>query len=125
MLVAPLVFAILPTQALAGEVVRALFTAVNCLGAVCGVLLLLTARATSGRWLAQPRSRLTAVMFLLTLLNLAVFDPGLDRLRVATGSTSTAFVWAHGVTTGVYLLLCLLGLWLVLLDGGGVMPATE
>ena len=51
LLVAPLVFAILPTQALAGEVVRALFTAVNCLGAVCGVPLLLMARAMSGRWL--------------------------------------------------------------------------
>lgn len=102
MLAVPLVFAALPTRALAGEVACGLFTAVNYLGAVCGVLLLFMARAMSGRWLVHTRACLMAVM-LLTLLNLAVFDPWLDRLRVTAER----------------------GLWLVLLDGGGATPATE
>ncbi len=51
LLAAPLVLAVLPTRALAGEVACGLFTAVNYLGAVCGVPLLLMARAMSSRWL--------------------------------------------------------------------------
>jgi Domain of unknown function (DUF4149) len=113
-LVAPLLFAGLPSRELAGDAARLMFMGVEYLGLGCGLLTMILMRMMSGRWLADTGARLVSIMLIFTVLSLLVLDPWLDRLRLTDGGSSHAFAWAHGVASAVYLLLCLLALWLVL-----------
>ena len=118
LLVAPILFVLLPDREMAGALARHLFAAVEYLGIVCGGLLLLLMRMAYGGWLAHFGARLVAIMLILMLVSLLVIDPWVDGLRLSRGVADTAFAWAHGAAAAVYLLLCLLGLWLLFVDDG-------
>jgi hypothetical protein len=122
-LVAPLLFASLPNRELAGDAARQLFTGVEYLGVICGLLWMISARVRSGHWFTAPGIRPVSIMLILTVLSLLVIDPWLDHLRLTDGGSSSAFAWAHGVATAVYLLLCLLALWLVTRDADAAFKA--
>lgn len=115
-LVAPLLFASLPSRELAGDAARQLFMAVEYFGLICGLLLLMLTRLRYGRWLVRFEAQLVGIMLVLTTLSLLVIDPWLDQLRRTNGGGSSAFLWAHAAASAVYLLLSLLALWLVLRD---------
>jgi hypothetical protein len=115
-LVAPLLFTSLPNHALAGDAARHTFMGVEYLGLSCGLLIAILIRMTSGRWLADTTARLVYIMLVLTTVSLLVIDPWLDRLRLVDGGSSSAFAWAHAVASVIYLLLCVLALWLVISD---------
>lgn len=89
---------------------------VEYLGLGCGLILMILMRTVSGRWLADTGARLVSIMLIFTVVSLLAIDPWLDRLRLAKGGDSAAFAWAHTTATAVYLLLCLLAVWLVLSD---------
>ncbi|MGH8370350.1 MAG: DUF4149 domain-containing protein [Gammaproteobacteria bacterium] len=122
-LVAPLLFTSLSSRELAGDAARQIFMGVEYLGLGCGLLIMILMRTMSGRWLAHTGARLASIMLVLTVVSLLVIDPWLDRLRLIEGGDSTAFAWAHAIATAVYLLLCLLALWLVLSDKSGSVTA--
>ena len=96
---------------------------VEYLGLICGLLLLMLARWRYGRWLVRFEARLVGIMLVLTTLSLLVIDPWLDQLRVSDGAGSSAFMWAHAAASAVYLLLCLLALWLVVRDANASFKA--
>ena len=116
LLVAPMLFVLLPDRDMAGALARHLFAAVEYLGIVCGRLLLLLTRMAYGRWLAHFGARLVAIMLILMVVSLLVIDPWVDGLRLSRGVADTAFAWAHGAASVIYLLLCLLGLWLLFMN---------
>lgn len=89
---------------------------VEYLGLICGLLLLMLTRLRFGNWLARFEARLVCIMLVLTTVSLLVIDPWLAQLRLREGGASMAFSWAHAVASVVYLLLCVLALWLVLSD---------
>lgn len=122
-LAAPLLFASLPSRELAGDAARQLFIAVEYLGLICGLLLLMQTRLRYGRWLARFEAQLICIMLVLTTVSLLVIDPWLDQLRMSDGGSSRAFMWAHAAASAVYLLLCLLALWLVTRDANASFKA--
>lgn len=120
-LVAPVLFAELD-RALAGRIAGSLFSAVSWLGLGCGAALALILLARSGRSVLRLplfwgviAMTLAAVVFKLgiqpmmqQLKQAAVLDAALQAALPARFAT-----W-HGISSTLYLLQSVLGLWLVL-----------
>ena len=117
-LVAPVLFAMLPERALAGEVAGVLFARMGAIGVACAALLLFAAAASPGGLRSAHRSAYAwsvVLMLACTLFNLLVAQPQIAALKAAGwpkpagGGTNLFAVW-HAISASVYLLQSLLGL---------------
>lgn len=113
-LAAPLLFASLPTHALAGIAARQLFLGVEYLGIVCGLMLLGSLWLSVSAVHKRAAISLVSIMLILSVVSLLVIDPWLDHVRRVAGAQSGQFMWAHTLASVVYGVLCLLALLLVL-----------
>ena len=96
-LVVPLLFAHMPTPAMAGQIAAKLFTAQTWLSTACGVLLLMTFR--SGRGLVPAKKAKSALLFVVLGVLLAL----LVELGVAPHilAHDNLALW-HSVGTAMY-----------------------
>ena len=118
-LVAPILFASLEERRLAGELAGHMFTAMNYLGLVCGgVLLVLAYLRVRQTWFKDLRMIAIAFMLILILISAFVLQPMMQELKLAgltEGSeTAAQFGRLHGVSSLLYLLNSLLGLFLAI-----------
>ena len=124
---APTLFYSIADRALAGSVAGQMFEWVAWLSIVCAAYLLLFLVVRRG--LAVFRSGvfwLVLVMLLLTLAGYYGVQPILAQLRadalprqIMESTLRDRFATWHGVSSGLYLIECLLGLALVVLQGRG------
>jgi hypothetical protein len=121
-LVAPILFARLSDPALAGKLAGMLFTGQAWVGVACAayLLLFLCARRGIGA-LKAGVFWLALTMLVLTLAGHLGIQPILAQLKaeawprnVMESVMRDRFAVWHGVSSGLYLIECLLGLWLVL-----------
>lgn len=118
-LVAPTLFATLADRMLAGTIAGRLFR-VEAWVSVCSaaLLALLVQYAAKGDGGPDRRAclRLIGLMFLCTLVGYFALQPQMAALRaggVMTGATLRQFGILHGISSGIYLVQSLLGLFLV------------
>lgn len=117
-LVAPVLFAVLPERALAGEVAGILFARMGLIGVACAAILVASMASGPGGLRAARRSVYAwAVMFMLlcTVFNLWVAQPQIAALKAAgwpqaAPAGGDLFALWHAVSASVYLLQSLLGL---------------
>lgn len=117
--VAPILFGSLDDRHLAGELTGNMFTAMNYIGLVCGAVLLVFAFSRVGKsWLKNLRVIALLLMLILILVSAFVMQPMMQELKLAgltSGSEAAAqFGRLHGVSSVLYLLNSLLGLYLIL-----------
>ncbi|HJW02562.1 MAG TPA: DUF4149 domain-containing protein [Azospira sp.] len=122
-LVAPVLFASLPTRLLAGEVAGQLFSWMGWIGVGCGVYLLAYRSCQSREaWRSWPFLAL-CLMLLLSLAQLFWLQPVIAQIKAELGSALGSlaagddrggrFALWHGVSALAYLLQSLLGAALV------------
>jgi hypothetical protein len=122
LLVAPMLFRILQDRALAGAVAGRLFSAVAYLGLACAaclmLLVLVRSRATERRflWLLAAMATLTAIGEFGIQPILAGLKAAAAPVDVMQSALRGQFATWHGVASGAYLLNCVLGVALVLLQ---------
>ncbi|GAB3627130.1 membrane protein [Pandoraea terrae] len=123
-LVAPTLFAVLESRAVAGSVAGHLFRTQAWLGLVCGVILLLLANSLVRRSVDGYRGLRWLVLGMLACVLVGYFalQPWMAQLRAAAEAAGTEvghspqaarFGMLHGVSSGFYLLQSLLGLALI------------
>jgi hypothetical protein len=98
-LVVPMLFAYLPTPAMAGTMAAKLFTAQTWVSVVCGVLLLLLSRAD--RFSEQPNRAQAAFAFILGGMLLALLAEFAVAPRIV--ARENLALW-HRIGTGMYVL---------------------
>lgn len=98
-LVVPLLFATLPTPALAGQMAARLFSAQTWVGAVCGLLLLLFSRSNKVR--AGASATQAAMVFILAGMLLALLAEFAVAPRIV--ARENLKLW-HSLGSGMYLL---------------------
>ena len=96
--VVPLLFANLPTPAMAGNMAAKLFTAQTAISTVCGLILLLLLRSDKGYAPVEVAQAATLFVMGGVLLALLV-EFGVAPHIVARDNLA----WWHGVGTGMYL----------------------
>ena len=116
-LAVPVLFHTLGDRTLAGEVAAPMFTLINAIGLACGALLLIGAPLGRGRaWYHSWRVGVVAIMMLGAAVILFVIQPQMAALKAqvaATGGVLDArFGRLHGISSVIYLLVSVLGLWL-------------
>jgi len=120
-IVAPVLFATLDDRQLAGMLAGKLFSVISWAGLGIGTILFVMCVASEGgQWLRQWRAWALSVMVLVVVVMLFVLQPMMAELKaqgpIVPGSDlAAAFGRLHGISSGVYLLLSLLGLLLVAL----------
>jgi hypothetical protein len=97
-LVVPMLFAYLPTPAMAGTMAAKLFTAQTWVSVVCGLLLLLLSRAD--RFSEQPNRAQAAFAFILGGMLLALLAEFAVAPRIV--ARENLALW-HSVGSGMYL----------------------
>jgi len=117
--VTPILFASLDERRLAGELAGHMFTAINYIGLACGTLLLAFAVLKSGgSFLKDRRIMVLLLMLVLIAISAFVLQPMMQELKsagIVPGSEAAAqFGQLHGVSSVLYLLTSLLGLFLLL-----------
>ncbi len=117
--VTPILFASLGDRRLAGELAGHMFSAINYIGLACGTLLLAFALLASGKtWLKNLRVIALFLMLGLVVVSAFVLQPMMQELKqlgILPGSEAAAqFGRLHGVSSVLYLLISLLGLFLLL-----------
>lgn len=117
-LAVPVLFNTLDDRALAGELAAHMFTIINAIGLVCGLLLLLGAIMRQGRtWYRSWRIAAIVVMITGTAVILFIIQPQMAALKVQVaaggGALGPRFERLHGISSAIYLLVSLLGLLLV------------
>ncbi len=117
--VAPILFGSLDDRRLAGELAGNMFSAINYIGLVCGAVLLGFAILRLGEpWLKNLRVIALLLMLILILVSAFVLQPMMQELKLAglaPGSEAAAqFGRLHGVSSVLYLLTSLSGLYLIL-----------
>ncbi len=122
--VAPILFASLDERRLAGELAGHMFAAINYIGLVCGGLLLSFALMRAGKaWVKDVRVIALVSMLALILISMFVLQPMMQELKLGgltPGSERAAqFGQLHGVSSVLYLLTSLLGLFLVVYRRNG------
>lgn len=116
-IVAPTLFATLPSPVLAGTIAGNLFTIMSYVGLVCGGLLLFSIAIENGLQLFQQWRGLVLIgMLLIICIGQFVLEPHMAVLRNAglQGANLQAFMRLHGVAQVLFLLASLGGLSLVL-----------
>jgi len=120
-LVAPILFATLDDRQLAGMLAGKMFSAISWAGLVIGVLLTVGCLVSQGSaWLRQWRGWAMAVILIIVVSMLFVVQPMMADLKaqgpIIPGSDLAAtFGRLHGISSGLYLVMSLLGLTLVAL----------
>jgi Domain of unknown function (DUF4149) len=116
-LAVPVLFHTLNDRTLAGEVAAPMFTIINAVGLVCGVLLLIGAAMGQGRaWYRSWRVGVIIAMLVGTAVILFVIQPQMAALKTqvaAGGALGPRFGRLHGISSAIYLLVSVLGLLLV------------
>jgi len=120
-LAVPVLFYTQPDRQLAGMLAGELFTLVAYLGIVCGSYLLLQQIATSGRAVSrQALFWIIAVMLLCTLIIHCGIQPVMANLKldampldVMNSPLTNQFKILHGISSIIYLIQSLLGIFLV------------
>lgn len=117
--VTPILFASLDERRLAGELAGHMFTAINYIGLACGTLLLAFAvLKSSGSFLKDRRIMVLLLMLVLIVVSAFVLQPMMQELKlsgIVPGSEAAAqFGQLHGVSSVLYLLTSLLGLFVLL-----------
>ncbi len=117
--VTPILFASLDERRLAGELAGHMFTAINYIGLGCGTLLLAFALLKSSTNFLKDR-RIIAIFLMLILVVVSAFvlQPMMQELKlsgIVPGSeVASQFGQLHGVSSVLYLLTSLLGLFVLL-----------
>lgn len=119
-LAAPVLFAQLGDRMLAGNLAGAMFTWVAWLGLACGTYLLLYLLAGRGwRVVKSGPFWVVLIMVLLTIAGHFGVQPILAQLKadalprqVMESALRDRFATWHGISSGLYLMQSLLGLWL-------------
>lgn len=120
-LAVPVLFKQLADRQLAGMLAGEMFHLVGWIGLVCGGVLLIMAlrRAHHGAWYRQRRVIVIGLMLVLVAVGMFVLQPMMQELKQAglvPGSEAAArFGALHGVSSVLYLITSLLGVWLVLM----------
>jgi Domain of unknown function (DUF4149) len=130
LLIAPMLFRILPDRALAGAVAGRLFSVVAYVGFACAVCLIVlvlarSQRAGNGRlflWLVVAMAVLTVIGEIGIQPILAELKGAAAPIDVMQSALRSRFVTWHGIASGVYLLNCALGGVLVLLQNRAAGP---
>ena len=125
LIVAPTLFHALPDRALAGAVAGRLFTLMAYAGVACAAyLLLFRAVRFGGACFRHGIFWIVLTMLVLTLIGEFGVQPVLAGLKdqalpkeVMESVLRDRFAAWHGVASVLYLLQCVLGLWLVWLQG--------
>lgn len=117
--VAPILFASLDERRLAGELAGHMFTAINYIGLGCGTLLLAFALLKpAGSVLKDKRVIAIFLMLALIVVSAFVLQPMMQELKqvgIVSGSDAAAqFGKLHGVSSVLYLVTSLLGLFVLL-----------
>lgn len=117
-LAAPVLFHALNDRVLAGNVAGEMFRIVNVLGLTCGAVLLLGAAMTGGlAGLRAWRPIAIGLMMAVAAAILFVLQPQMAALKAeaaaAGAELAPAFGRMHGISSALYLLASLLGLFLV------------
>jgi len=120
-LAVPVLFYTQPDKQLAGMLAGQMFTLVAYLGIVCGSYLLLQQIIASGRAvLRMTIFWIITVMLLCTLIILCGIQPLMENLKleampldVMQSPFSSQFKTLHGISSIIYLLQSLLGIFLV------------
>lgn len=124
-LVVPILFARLGDRQLAGTLAGWLFAALGQAGLVVGMLLALFWVLRAGRkFYLRPDFWIIVMMSGLTALALFAIQPMISEIKalvlpldVMQSPMRDRFVFWHGVSSILYLLQSLLGLWLVIRSG--------
>jgi hypothetical protein len=124
LLVAPTLFQFVPDRVLAGSIAARLFTYTALLGIGCGVYLLLFRLARFGNHAVRHAFFwVTLSMLMLTVIGQFGIQPILETLRqqafprqVAETILRDRFAAWHGVASVLYVVECVLGVALVLLQ---------
>ena len=117
--VTPILFASLDERRLAGELAGHMFTAINYIGLGCGTLLLAFALLKPSKSFLKDK-RIIAIFLMLVLIVISAFvlQPMMQELKqlgIVPGSeTAAQFGRLHGVSSVLYMLTSLLGLFLIL-----------
>jgi heme A synthase len=123
-LVIPTIFASLQDRQVAGMIAAAIFQAEAYVSVVVCVALLLLANALIKRNIESYRSTRWAILVLLLISALTCFGiiPYMDALRqealllgipVMASPSASLFGRLHGISSGLFLIQGLLGLWMV------------
>ena len=118
-LAVPVLFHSLDDRRLAGEIAGNMFSAMSIVGFVCGGALLLSALiAARGGWLRARRVQLLLVMLTLLAVGFFVLQPMMQELKLtgllAGSEAASQFGRLHGISSILYLLNSLLGIYLVM-----------
>ncbi len=124
-LAVPVLFAMLEDRQLAGALAGQIFSLLNIAGLFCAVVLIGVGLVRcGGGWLRSRRGMAVVAMTLLVALSMTVLQPMMQELKAAglvPGSEAAArFGQLHGLSSVLYLVTSLLGLFVV--AGGGVCP---
>ncbi len=117
--VTPILFASLDDRRLAGELAGHMFTAVNYIGLACATLLLAFAvLKLKGSFLKERRIMALLLMLVLVVISAFVLQPMMQELKFAgivpDSEAAAQFGQLHGVSSVLYLITSLLGLFLIL-----------
>ncbi len=120
-LVAPILFATLEDRQLAGMLAGKLFSAISWVGLVIGGTLTVACLVTEGgAWLRQWRAWAMVAILAIVVSMLFVVQPMMADLKsqgpaIPGSDLAAAFGRLHGISSGLYLVMSLLGLALVAL----------
>jgi hypothetical protein len=129
LLVAPMLFRVLPDRVLAGTVAGRLFSVAAYLGLACAACLIVLALARPQRaGAARLFPWLVGAMAALTAIGELGIQPILAGLKAAAlhdvmqSALRSRFATWHGIASGVYLVNCALGVALVVLQNRAAGP---
>jgi MFS family permease len=117
-LVVPVIFKSLENKSVAGQVAGNIFTVMSWAGLASALVLVLCYWFVDrSRW----RYAVLLLMFFLVLVNLFVLTPQIDAIRESVGTALQSgseiyrrFAMLHGIASGLFLVVSLLGLLLVI-----------
>ncbi len=120
-LVAPVLFSTLEDRQLAGMLAGKMFSAIFWVGLIIGGTLTIACLITRGSgWLRQWRGWAMMVMLTIIISMLFIVQPMMADLKtqgaiIPSSELAAAFSRLHGISSGLYLVMSLLGLALVAL----------
>lgn len=119
-IVVPTLFAMLDDRMLAGNIAGRLFTVIACLGAVAAAYLLGFMAVRHGKAVLRSVLFWVVVAMLVCVaagyaiqMEMAALKAGLGLMDVMESAQRGKFAMLHGVSSGIYLVQSLLGVWVV------------
>lgn len=117
-LAVPILFNSLDDRQLAGMLAGNMFSALNMAGLACGAILLVAAFFSKQKiWFKERRIIVLLLMVVLVAVSFFILQPMMQELKaeglVKGSDTAKAFGQLHGVSSVLYLINSLLGIYLV------------